>query len=991
METTQPSTSTWKQIGNYLWKTLKILILILIIGGILLMGAAGYLFFKIASDAPPLDLTKIHATNSSVIYDMNGNVISEFGVEKREWVSYDEISPVLIDAFLATEDSNFFEHPGVDLKRLLVAVITNVLTGDDQGASTITQQLIKQTHLTSDKNITRKIQEMYLALQLEQELTKEQILEAYLNYSTFGGGIYGVEKAAQYYFGTSASDLTLSQAAVLAGLVQRPEAYRPDYYPDDAEYRRDIVLQLMVRHGYITEDLAKAAKAQPISDLLACDLFEIDDREKYQSFIDEVLREVETKYGLDPREGLQIYTTMDPKAQVLAYDLQHPTLSQDYHLQWPTDMQSGIIFMETQTGAIRAIGGGYSQDVTERGYNFATQLKRQPGSTAKPIFAYGPALEYLKWGTGTMVDDELYTYQDGSEKIIHNYNHVYGGRMTIRNALNKSLNIPAVKALNAVGIEKVQEFAEALGFIFNEPLYEPAAIGGFATGFSPLDMAGAYAAFGNGGIYNEPITVTKIVKADGSVIEAKQDSHRAMSEETAYLMTDMLHTVMTEGTGTVANVSGMYLSGKTGTTNFPEEERQKLNLPSNAIRDSWFVGYSSDYTTAIWTGYKDNSKGQYINSQTQSMPWHLFNRLMKNLNTAGPEAPKRPSGIQSYAIELESGDEDGQVFSPSELTPDSYIKSELFMKGHGPSQVSTRFSQLEVPQNFKGSVVDGKLTFTWDHIKGYTLSETELNTQISAAQNHATSASYLSDMPTLNPTESQLRMMLKQVQTIGQTFYDIYGVDYNGSEQLLGSTTEQELTIEELTLAEISRFESYYLIARYEKITTLNSEPTESIQIDCEACSKPVDLPDMNGWTKAQVESWAQEQGVLVEFKTESSTEVETDTVLSTDPSEGRLFPQETLVVVLAKKELIIPDYQTHANFLSRYDVWASDQGITLKIEEIHHPDLSSGKLIQVSPGIGEIIKPGGTLTLVLSKGPEPTTPPTPEENMPSDEESDLN
>ena len=612
METKQPPTSIWRRIGKGLWTTFKILFFIGLIGGTLLAGAAGYTFMKIAEQAPPLDLNKIHAANSSIIYDRYGNVISEFGVEKREWVSYDEISPVLIDAFLATEDSNFFTHPGVDFQRLLVAVITNVLTGDDQGASTITQQLIKQTHLTSDKNVTRKIQEMYLALQIEKELTKEQILEAYLNYSTFGGGIYGVEKAAQYYFGTSASDLTLSQAAVLAGLVQRPEAYRPDFYPDAAEYRRDIVLQLMVRHGYITEDLATAAKAQPITDLLACDLFEIDDREKYQSFIDEVLREVETKYGLDPRNGLQIYTTMDPDAQVLAYDLQHPTLSKDYDLNWPTDMQSGIIFMETKTGEIRAIGGGYSDDATERGFNFATQLKRQPGSTAKPIFAYGPAIEYLNWGTGTMVDDELYTYQDGSGKIIHNYNHVYGGRMTIRNALNKSLNIPAVKALNAVGLEKVQEFAEALGFVFTEELYEPAAIGGFATGFSPLEMAGAYATFGNGGVYNEPITVTKIVKGDGTVIEAKQESHQAMSEETAYLMTDMLHTVMTEGTGTAANVQGMYLSGKTGTTNFAESERAAYNLPSNAIRDSWFVGYSSDYTAAIWTGYNDNSKGQYI-------------------------------------------------------------------------------------------------------------------------------------------------------------------------------------------------------------------------------------------------------------------------------------------------------------------------------------------------------------------------------------------
>ena len=973
------NTSSKKKTKSPIKTFFKGFLLTILLIGIIGMGFGVFMISGIIKEAPELDVSLIYGTESTVIYDKDGNVISEFGVQKREWVTYDDISPVLIDALLAVEDSNFFKHPGVDFQRLAVAMVTNLLTGDDQGASTLTQQLIKQTHLTSEKTVKRKFQEIYLALEIEKVLTKEQILEAYLNYSPFGGGIYGVEKAAQYYFGTSAKDLTLSQAATLAGLVQRPEAYRPDMYADLAEYRRDIVLQLMVRHGYITQEIADLAAADPITDLLACEQKTVDEIEKYQSFIDVVLKEVEQKYGLDPRSGLQIYTTMDSEAQSLIYDLQHPTLSQEHQIYWPEEMQSGIIFMDTQTGEIRAIGGGYSEEQIERSYNFATQLQRQPGSTAKPIFAYGPAIEYLNWGTGTTVNDELYTYQDGSEKIIHNYNHIYDGRMTIRHALNKSLNVPAVKAFNAVGKDKVSQFVEGLGFNSDE-IYESSAIGGVTIGFSPLQMAGAYAAFGNGGVYNEPVTISKIITGDGTVIQAKQDSHRAMSEETAYLMTDMLHTVMTDGTGKTANVSGMYLSGKTGTTNFEQAELEKYDLVSSAIRDSWFVGYSSDYTAAIWTGYKDNTKGQYITSQTQSMPWHVFNRIMKNLNTAGNEKPTRPDSIQSYWIEEESGLKDGEVQYPSDFTPNSYLVEELFIQGYGPTGVSTRFSQLPTPQGFAGQVIDGKLTFAWEHVSTYTLSESVVSEQIEIAKNHAMKANYLKDMPTLNPTESQLRMMLRQLKEVGQTVYEVYGVDYDGNPVLLGSTTNSSLILEGLTIQEISMLESFYLIARYEKVETGNSEPTEPIQIECESCFKPVEIPDMKGWTKEQVVTWSDETGVVIEFKEQSHLTAETGTVLSTTPESGQITPQETLTVILAKKELRVPDYTTQSMAIARYQLWANDHGIQVVTKEEYHPTIAQGELIRVSPIVGSVIQPDSTLTLVISKGTNLNTDSTPSE-----------
>lgn len=962
----------------------KSFILVGLLGGIAAMMIGSFILIKTIETAPELDVSKIYATESTIIYDKDGNIIDELGIQKREWVSYQDISPVLIDAIIATEDSKFYEHSGADWQRFLVALIGNLQSGDfDQGASTLTQQLIKQTHLTSEKSIDRKIKELYLAIKIEKQLTKEQIIEAYLNYSPFGGGINGIQKAAEYYFGTTANDLTLSQAATLAGLVQAPENYRPDRYADSAEKRRDIVLKLMVKHGYITKDLANLAAAEPITDMLVYHKSDEFDNTKYQSFIDAVLNEIENKYDLDPYSGLQIYTTLDPEAQSLVYDIQNSNKYVDWSatgLAKSTDVQSGIVFMDTQTGQVRAIGGGVNEEGVERGVNFATQLKRQPGSTAKPIFAYGPAIEYLKWGSGTTLDDELYTYQDGSGRIVHNYNHEYQGRMTIRYALNKSLNVPAVKAFNAVGAKDVQAFAENLGFEFNdeETLYESMAIGGASTGYSPLQMAAAYATFGNGGIYNEPITVEKIITNDGTVIKAEQESHRAISEETAYLLTDMLHTVMTEGTGTTANVGSMYLSGKTGTTNLDPSERSKYGYPDNAIRDSWFVGYSNYYTAAIWTGFNENKDG-YITQSSQSKPWYVFNTLMKYLNPAGYEEPKRPSSIQSHSIEQESGDKDGEVQSPSKFTPSQYISSELFIKGHGPKGTSTRFQQLSTPKNFAGSYTGSALQFSWDHIKGYTLSTSEITSQIANAASLATKATNISQMPKLNPTESELRMMLKQIQIIGATVYDVYARDYAGSEVLLGSTTSNALTIDNVSIGDMARYKDFYIRARYENSGALTSENSNSITINCENCSKPVTIPNMKGWTKQQVEEWASTNGVNVSYSETASNEVDAGLVLSTSPATGTIFPGETLSVVIASAQLVVPNFKNESDFINQYQAWASLNSVNVSIKEEFHATLPKGAYIGSNPGIGSAISPGSTLTITISKGPkgnDSTTPP---------------
>ena len=965
----------------------KSFVLVGLLGGIAAMMIGSFIIFKTIETAPELDISKIYATESTVIYDKDGNVLDELGIQKREWVSYDEISPVLIDAIVATEDSKFYEHGGADWQRFLIAALSNLSTGDfDQGASTLTQQLIKQTHLTSEKSIDRKIKELYLSIQIEKVLTKEQIIEAYLNYSPFGGSVNGIQKAAEYYFGTTANDLTLAQAATLAGLVQSPATYRPDHYADATEKRRDTVLKLMVKHGYITQDLADLAAAEPITDMLVYTESETTDKTKYQSFIDAVLNEVENKYGLNPYSGLQIYTTMDPEAQELIYDIQNTNNYVDWSATGlansKTDIQSGIVFMDTQTGQVRAIGGGVNEEGIERGVNFATQLQRQPGSTAKPIFAYGPAIEYLKWGTGTTVDDELYTYQDGSGQ-----------------------------AFNAAGADNVKTFAENLGFTFSPEvlsadgsLFESTAIGGVSSGFSPLQMAAAYATFGNGGIYNEPIMIEKIVTSDGTVIKADQESHRAMSEETAYLLTDMLHTVMTDGTGTTANVGGMYLSGKTGTTNLDPKDRATYGYPDNAIRDSWFVGYSNYYTAAIWTGFNHNKDG-YITQTTQSKPWYVFNTLMKYLNPAGYVEPTRPSSIQSYTIEQESGNKDGEVLSPSKFTPSQYVSSELFIKGYGPSGTSTRFQQLDTPQNFTGSYTGSALQFSWNHVKGYTLTLDEARSKASYAADLATKATKISQVPTLNPTESQLRMMIKQIQTIGQTIYDVYATNHYGNEILLGSTTGNTLTVDNVSIGDMSKYKDFYIRARYENSGALTSENSNAITIDCDSCSKPVDIPNMQGWTKQQVEDWVKANGITVSYTETPTNEIANGLVLSTSPASGTLLPGETLTVTIASAQLTVPNFKNEPDFISQYQAWAALNSVTVKVKEEFHDSIPSGAYIGSNPGIGSSITPGSTLTITISKGPaggsttppvnnNPTTPPvnnnpTTPEDMPDNEGSE--
>jgi penicillin-binding protein 1A len=626
----QRSQRTPKKKGTLLKK----IIIVCLVLGLVSTGAGAITFASMIKDAPNLDASKLVDPLSTKFYDKNGTFIYEYGKEKRTKINYDQLPKVLEQAFIATEDSRFYEHDGIDIKRTAKAIFVNV-TGDfgSQGGSTITQQVIKNSFLTPEKTLKRKVQEWDLAYQLEQKYSKHDILMMYLNKIYLGNRAYGVAAAAKSYYGIEANDLkklTLAQAAMLAGLPQSPNNYDPSK-PENKEEstkRRNIVLSLMHRHGYITEKQMKEAAKVPVTEGI------VPKKEQqsmpYEAFLDAAVKAVNGKLkDVDiSTDGLSIYTTLDPKAQ----DYADKMLNTNEIIAYPNaKFQGAFVFLDTKTGEVRAIGSGRNDYKAEfLGNNFAIDMNRQPGSTFKPIFDYGPAIEHLKWSTGHLINDQQTSYSTGQP--ISNWDHKYHGMLTIRNALNHSYNIPALLTMRAVGMEKAKNFAQQLGITFkNNQVYESYSIG--SNSVSPLAMAGAYSTFGNKGNYNKPHFVQKVVLPNGKVVHFTEKSKRVMYDYTAYMVTDMLRSVVKDGGGKMADVPGLYVVGKTGTTNFDAQTRAKFGYPDNATNDSWFVGYTPQYTMAVWTGYAQNNPGNFMAGTTTQIAKHMFKAMMESFGT----------------------------------------------------------------------------------------------------------------------------------------------------------------------------------------------------------------------------------------------------------------------------------------------------------------------------------------------------------------------
>ena len=621
---------------------------------ILFFVILGFLAIQL-KDVPDITKANLQDPLSSEIYDKNLNLIATVGAEKREYISISDIPENVKDAVLSIEDSRFYSHIGVDPKRLTKAMLVNLQSNSArEGASTITQQVIKHSLLTSEKTMERKIQEAYLSFKLESKYSKNDIFEMYLNKIYYSDGQYGIKTAAKYFYNKDLNELTIPQIALLAGIPQQPNQYNPYDFPNEAKSRRNTVLYAMYNNDKITEKEYEEYSNTPITEGLIEKATEDRANQhtynpKYAAYIDEISKELKQNKNFenvsDPLSmGLKIYTNLNSDLQIYVQDmLDNQTSPMRAHAS-----QAAITVLDTKTGLIEAIGGG--KNYKAGGYNYAVDSRVQPGSAIKPLIDYAPGVEYYGWDSHTTFSDTPYQIA-GTDFFIQNWDRVHHGIVTMERALAWSYNIPAVRAFETVGYERSKHFAEKLGIPLTKD--EPTvAIGGNVDGVSPLQMAGAFASFGNKGYYNKPSTIVKVFSATGKELPSmKSEPIKAMSEETAYIMTNILKNVLSSnGTSPRGKVAGFDMAGKSGSSTFDESAYIKYGIDVvNSTKDSWMIGYSSEYTVSVWQGADvvDSASKALSSSQAQTTQEIMANVMMKAADNKAPAAFEKPAGIST--------------------------------------------------------------------------------------------------------------------------------------------------------------------------------------------------------------------------------------------------------------------------------------------------------------------------------------------------------
>ncbi|MFO7158401.1 PBP1A family penicillin-binding protein [Enterococcus faecium] len=671
---------------------IKILLGILSFFCILFLVGVG-LFWYYAKDAPELTDKKLDATVSSKLYTQDGELFEDLGAEKREKISANELPKTLEDAIVSVEDRRFYKHIGVDPIRIIGSALSNFTSGGLQGGSTLTQQLIKLSFFSTsaeDQTLKRKAQEAWMAVRLEQKKSKQEILTYYVNKVYMSNGLYGMETASEMYFGKKLSELSLPQTALLAGMPQAPSAYDPYVYPDQAKKRRDTVLYTMLQNEKISQTEYDQAVNVPVTDGLQ-ELTQSDDNTKIvDNYVKEVINEVQEKTDKNVyTDGLEIYTNLDLDAQKKLYDI----VNTDQYVSYPDDeMQVASTLIDTNTGKVKAqIGGRHIAEDVTLGNNLAVNTSRDFGSTMKPVTDYGPAFEYLKYSTGKTITDAPYNYE-GTSTPVGNWDNQYMGTITLRQALYLSRNVPAVKLFNEVGSDKVASFLKNLGIEYST-IHQSNAISsnteeqdGTKYGASSLKMAAAYAAFANGGTYYKPQYVNKIVFQDGTEETYEPDGKTAMSPETAYMITDILKDTITEGTGTNAQIAGLYQAGKTGTSNYTDDEYAKLGISSGVYPDILFAGYTPNYSISVWTGY--NKKMTPVTSESSHVASDVYRELMQYVSANVTNTDwEMPSGLIRVGGELYYKDQ--YTARSNVVTPSTTIPSSSYVQTPGSSTTET--------------------------------------------------------------------------------------------------------------------------------------------------------------------------------------------------------------------------------------------------------------------------------------------------------------
>ncbi|MGI5922001.1 MAG: transglycosylase domain-containing protein [Syntrophomonadaceae bacterium] len=655
---------------------LKIIGLIILIGTATLMGTLVYASLSL----PAWDPQQLTGANATTLLDDKGEVFATLHAgENRSDVELDQVPQDLINAFVAIEDQDFYSHHGVNYKGIIRAALSNVRSGDltGQGASTITQQLARNAFLTADKRFERKLKEIILAYKLEFNFSKDEILTMYMNKICFGGSSYGVQAASKTFFGKDVSELTLEESALLAGLVQSPNNYYPFQYYDRAKARQKQVLNSMVHCGFIDQQTADAAYEKPLHFQKVH-----NSAAKYGFFTDAVIEEALDilgtidEYKDDPnsalyRAGLEIYTTMNANMQEHAEELAANPANFPSESKNGQKIQVGMAIVDDTNGEVKAILGGREYE-QQRGFNRAIDAYRQPGSSIKPLAVYGPALEqgFMPY---YVLDDAPLSYKvGGTVWKPENYDHRYRGFISMRTAVQYSINTYSVQLLDQIGIKSGYKFAKSLGLELvdtrgkNDLALAPLSLGGLTKGATPLQMAAAYGAFGNSGVYVKPHFITKILDSDGvELYKFKSDYRRVMSEETSWLMSSMLQSVVTSGTGTKARIPGVMTAGKTGT--------------SEEYRDSWFCGFVPGFSGAVWMGYdKEYTMNDIYGGGYPALLWKSMMQEALKLKKVTPQ--QRPKDIIQISICTKSGK------LISESCPQDNIRTEYCVKQFAPKE-----------------------------------------------------------------------------------------------------------------------------------------------------------------------------------------------------------------------------------------------------------------------------------------------------------------
>jgi 1A family penicillin-binding protein len=675
------------------------------------------------------DPTKITQPSQSLtIYDRTGAAVCDLhGTEDRMDISIKELPDYVINAFLASEDVRFYEHSGVDVVRIFGALLQDIKHNYiKEGASTITQQLVKQMFLKTDQTISRKIQEALMAVKMENTYSKDQIMEMYLNLVYFGNGAYGIQAAARAYFGVDAKDLTLPQAATLAGVLKSTTNYAPHLNPEKSLYRRDTVLNNMFTYGFLTQEELDAAKTTPL---------EVVPNQRgqypYGFYLDMVLSDAEDILGISSSDllsgGYSIYTSLDSDMQQYAQALYENAEYFPPNAADGTMVQSALVILDNKTGEILSVIGG-REHTAMRIFNRATSSRRQPGSSIKPLIVYAPAIENFDYTTTTFLLDEQETF-DGFTPS--NPGNAYHGWVTLRTALAHSYNLPAIKVLNAIGVSNGMDYCTRVGIPFNEGDEGlTLALGGLTNGVTPLELASAYTPFSNGGMRIVPSCIERITDRNGNIVyQNMQKKYSVLSPQTAYIMTSILETGVLEGTSNKLATDGIEIAAKTGTSSYNQSEYNK---------DSWIVAYTSEYTICCWMGF-DATDDEHVLSPKDTggnypalIAKAIFQHIYENRQ---PTAFTMPDGIVSCVLDEVALEEYNEILVADSMTPPDQTVTEYYKEGTQPTSVSSRFSVPQPPNDFHLEEKDGfpLLSFTAQNVNAtYTVYRTDAESKETA-------------------------------------------------------------------------------------------------------------------------------------------------------------------------------------------------------------------------------------------------------------------